>query len=582
MFLNVLYFLVYFAPCLADRDRPHQARWKAQFFGAIPSNSVSLNPGTSTATTTDAETQANTDTFPSSTNNDPNTDADGPSTSFIHGRHTCDGCLTTPVVGLRWHSANLPDYDLCDRCRNNYKGTDIIFETVEETRDRPLQSRWQRRQVRRARQAHFGGRSCGVGANGSGINAMVSSVAAAAAAAAASRQAAVASARADVALKEAIRRSLADKSKADAAEKAVSTDAADTNDVNDAKPSAVVENKADDEAEADAKHEALKSEMYAARNTQISTEPDCLVHKGEVGDASAEMAGGEKVITPKSAESSFREDAEGISPAAEHLGATLDACAGAIDGIVSALDSNFAEKCPPEKTLGSPIADSVSAMTSSISSLDINAKKQHVTATESADDGGINEDDWSMVSENSGTLAKATVAIGSALFEFDKQVPADLVESGIDSIPSSVPTVSSPAPTLWKSEIKQLRELGFTDDKASVEALELLSKDASTSVPVENVVDYLLMTAETDDEEKWKEPFSISVKTLVGKIIVLDNVRPSDTIGSLKTKIQEKEGVVPEHQLLSFKGVQLENCRILSSYSIQKESTLHLLMRIRG
>ena len=185
-----------------------------------------------------------------------------------------------------------------------------------------------------------------------------------------------------------------------------------------------------------------------------------------------------------------------------------------------------------------------------------------------------------MVSENINALAMATEVIGSALFEFDKQCSGDIAGSGIDSIPSSVPTVSSPAPTLWKSEIKQLRELGFTDDKASVEALELLSKDASTSVPVENVVDYLLMTAETDDEEEWEEPFSISVKTLVGKIIVLDNVRPSDTIGSLKTKIQEKEGVVPEHQLLSFKGVQLENCRILSSYSIQHE--VMLLMRIRG
>ena len=506
MFLNVLYFLVCFARCLADRDRPHQARWKAQFFGAIPSNSVSLNPGTSTATTTDAETQANTDTFPSSTNNDPNTDADGPSTSFIHGRHTCDGCLTTPVVGLRWHSTNLPDYDLCDRCRNNYKGTDITFEA---DRDRLLQPRWQRRQVRRARQAHFGGRGCGTGITGGGLDGMVSSVQAAAAAAAASRQAAAASARADVALKEAIRRSLADKSKADAAEKAVSTDAADTNDVNDAKPSAIVESKADDEAEADAKHAALKSEMHAARNTKFSTEPDCLVDKGEVGDESAEMAGdvegGQKVVTPKSAKNNFCEDAKGIeSPVAENLGATLDACAVAIDDIVSELDSKAAqcmhEKCPPENPSASPIADSVSAMTSSISSLDINAKKQEVAATESGD-GGINDDDWSMVSENSATLAKATEAIGSALFEFDKQCSGDIAGSGIDSIPSSVSTVSSPAPTRWKSEIKQLRELGFTDDKVSVEALELLSKDASSSVPVENVVDYLLMTAETDDED---------------------------------------------------------------------------------
>ena len=207
---------------------------------------------------------------------------------------------------------------------------------------------------------------------------------------------------------------------------------------------------------------------------------------------------------------------------------------------------------------------------------------QEVAANESADDGGINDDDWSMVSENINALAMATEVIGSALFEFDKQCSGDIAGSGIDSIPSSVPTVSSPAPTRWKSEIKQLRELGFTDDKAAVEALELLSKDASSSVPVENVVDYLLMTAESDDEEEWEEPFSISVKTLVGKIIVLNNAKSSDTIGSLKAMIQEKEGVVPEHQLLTFDGKQLEEHRTLLDCNIQKGSTLHLLMRMRG
>ena len=50
---------------------------------------------------------------------------------FIHGRHTCDGCLCTPIIGTRYHSTNLPDYDLCAKCRDNYKGTDILFETQQ-------------------------------------------------------------------------------------------------------------------------------------------------------------------------------------------------------------------------------------------------------------------------------------------------------------------------------------------------------------------------------------------------------------------------------------------------------------------
>jgi hypothetical protein len=50
---------------------------------------------------------------------------------FIHGRHTCDSCLTTPIVGKRYHASNLPDYDLCSKCVKNYKGTEVKFEPVE-------------------------------------------------------------------------------------------------------------------------------------------------------------------------------------------------------------------------------------------------------------------------------------------------------------------------------------------------------------------------------------------------------------------------------------------------------------------
>ncbi|KAJ7907973.1 ubiquitin-related domain-containing protein, partial [Mycena leptocephala] len=75
--------------------------------------------------------------------------------------------------------------------------------------------------------------------------------------------------------------------------------------------------------------------------------------------------------------------------------------------------------------------------------------------------------------------------------------------------------------------------------------------------------------------------FQIFVRTLTGKTITL-NVGDTMPVEYLKSMVTDREGIPIGHQRLLYAGKQLEDGRTLLDYCVQKESTLHLVLRIFG
>ena len=76
-----------------------------------------------------------------------------------------------------------------------------------------------------------------------------------------------------------------------------------------------------------------------------------------------------------------------------------------------------------------------------------------------------------------------------------------------------------------------------------------------------------------------KRGIQITVKTTSGKQIDL-TVEPGDTIWRVKTLIQEKEGIPPDQQRLTFNNQELDEDKTLAEYNITKGSEINLTLRL--
>ncbi len=468
--------------------------------------------------------------------------------NFIHGRHTCDGCFTTPIIGYRFNATNRPDYDLCHNCFKNYKGDEIRFLPEQLDRDVQLQQRWHNRQVRRQRrtavaQRNEPAKTCGrtIPAHDQTPDNFSKS-----------------------ALNEAIRRSLqnAEDKKAETENVAPKQEKVEQKmEEEKPKPKAasippkkepedslkdLIQGMFDDPLEKPAtaaaltvaKHfaELLKKQKAAASaptttpppsepstasasnndeeiaekpsavetNDTVTDEPEIEVPKDEVkvDDVPVEEAEAKAPqVEDAPVEDIVVEDAS-VDESEVKVPATTTAISiEPIDSLVLEIEKPQLDRVP------STVSDDVISYDNQSGEMILDGDDDISEGTKSEGSG------WQVVDEDGENVTDAMVAqaaqlLGSALFESDANVAStndnndatNSFVSGLTSVPSITTTKSEISPVLlnrWEDELRQLHELGFLDDHANVEAfghLEAANMGVGSDdiITVEKVVNFLL------------------------------------------------------------------------------------------
>lgn len=429
--------------------------------------------------------------------------------AFIHGRHTCDACLTTPIVGKRFHAVNMQDYDLCQGCYLNYSGTEITFEEAELDRDRPMQERWHRRYAKwgTAGRPHFrkhggrGGRFGGPRGRGRfgpphhpphgpphhpphghfpppphGHGPPFPPPHGMPPPFAPPRE--VQPEDVDAALKEAIRRSMEDVKEAETQTESKQTN---TEAVQTEEPSEEHEPEITVEAEPEIVVEAKQAVVPASDKSQ----------EGDQSQASAKSTPS-KATTSTQADNSFALDAAGNGDVAGILGETMDKIAFAIQEMNVELERESSNTLDNDEDSDKESEIVVETVNEEDDEEDDKAGAVIIGGDEPNDDE-ISQNSWDVVEDqvaHDESLARAAQVIGSALFNSGmSESRANSQGNGSNvsvdsSVPTDLPSITSdnnaggyiPDALLqrWAPQLSQLHEIGFQNDALSIEIMERL------------------------------------------------------------------------------------------------------------
>ena len=380
---------------------------------------------------------------------------------FVHARHTCDGCQRTPIIGTRYHAMNIPDFDLCANCFEKYEGEKSDFQPEIHHRDRRMQQRWLKKQLSDS------AKTCGT------IAAEWS--------------------KASGDLVEFLKRV---QQAGGEIESATVLRSPPCQGSSSSAPKASEEEAASAE---NAREKATGSDDKASGSPDGVKETTESKEEASVKKPSAENAPGSPVA---SHDGSFLSEADGNGSIAEAIGRTLDVCVAAFEDAMVDVekgdDGANSQKSSEGKSAMNDVAaaadvavDAFSVASSMVSSMtDVLKKMEEADKADGVDEAAI------LKSVDDSEKKKDAIKVEDAS-EDEWSVVSDDKKDCVCKSVSSVEPLSPILLAKWDTELHQLHELGFLDDRRNVDALEHLEAaymgvDSTDKVTVNAAVEHLL------------------------------------------------------------------------------------------